>query len=82
MAKIAHHEWAIVHGQNGHSGSKIKNAKKVRKVIARPHYSCCVQETTPQTSQYSKNESILKMAKIDHHAWAIAHPKWSVWAKN
>ena len=22
------------------------------------------------------------MAKIGHHAWAIAHTKWSVWVKN
>ena len=22
------------------------------------------------------------MAKIGHHAWAIAHAKWSVWVKN
>ena len=21
------------------------------------------------------------MAKIGHHAWAIAHAKWSVWVK-
>ena len=42
--------WAIAHGQNGQFGLKIKNAKKVRKTILRPHYSCCVQKTAPKNT--------------------------------
>ena len=68
--------------QKGQFGSKIKNAKKVRKTIVPPHLSCCVQKTAPKNTSYSKNDSILKMAKIGHDAWAIAHAKWSVWVKN
>ena len=36
MAKIGQYAWAIAHA-NGQFGSKIKNAKKVRKMIVRPH---------------------------------------------
>ena len=37
MAKIGHDAWAIAIMQNGQFRSKIKNAKKVRKTIVRPH---------------------------------------------
>ena len=36
MARIGHDAWAIDH-ENAQFGSKIKNAKKVRKTILRPH---------------------------------------------
>ena len=68
--------------QNGQFGSKVKNAKKVRKTIVLPHQSCCVQKNAPKNTYYSRNDSILKMAKIGHDAGAIAHAKWSVWLKN
>ena len=68
--------------QNPQFGSKIKNAKKVRDTILRPHQSCCVQKTAPKNSQYSKNGSIFKIAKNGHNAKAIAHAKWSVWVNN
>ena len=67
---------------NGQFGSKIKNAKKVRKTILLPHWSSRVQKTAPKHTQYSKNESVLKMAKIGHDANAIAFAKWLVWVKN
>ena len=35
MAKIGHNAWAIAHAK--WCLSKIKNAKKVRKTIQRPH---------------------------------------------
>ena len=41
-----------------------------------------MQKTAPKKTFYSKNESILKMAKIGHDAKAIAFAKWSVWVKN
>ena len=40
-----------------------------------------MQKTAPKNREYSKNESILKMAKIDHNAKAIAHAKYSLWVK-
>ena len=42
-------------------------------------YSCSVQKTAPKNSTYSRTETILK---IDHHAKAIAHAKFSLWVKN
>ena len=65
--------------QNGQFGSKIKNAKNVRKTILQEHYNCSVQKTARKNTKYSRNETILK---IGHLARAIAHAKWSVWVKN
>ena len=36
--------------QSAQFGSKIKNAKKVRKTILRPHLSCCVQKTATKNA--------------------------------
>ena len=36
MARIGHDAWAIAH-ENAQFGSKIKNAKKLRKKILRQH---------------------------------------------
>ena len=58
---------------------KSKMPKKVRNKNVQAHWSCCVLKAAPKTIKYSQNESILKMAKIGHHAWAV---KWSVWVKN
>ena len=41
--------------------------------------SCSVQKTAGKNSQYSRNETTLK---IDHFGKAIAHAKWAVWVKN
>ena len=40
--------------------------------------SCSVQKTAKKNSQYSRNETILK---IDHFGNSIAHEKWVVWVK-
>ena len=37
--------------------------------------------TRKMREKYSKNESILKMAKNGHNAKAIAHEKYSLWVK-
>ena len=71
--------------QNGQFGSKIKNAKNIKKPILQEHYSCSVQKTVRKNTKYSRNTSILK---IGHLAKALAHVKaiglaiWSVSAKN
>ena len=65
--------------------SKIKNAKIIRKTILQEHYSCSVQKTAPENTNYSRDETIFK---IGHLAKAIAHVKaiglaiWSVLVKN
>ena len=46
------------------------------------HYSCIMQKTAQKNSQYSKNETILKIGKNSHIAKAIAFAKCSVWLKN
>ena len=42
-------------------------------------YSCSVQKTARKNSEYSRNDSFLK---IGHHAKAIVHAKSSLWVKN
>ena len=39
--------------------------------------SCSMQKTAAKNSQYSKNESFLKMVKNGHNAKSIAHLKYS-----
>ena len=68
--------------QNTQFGSKNKIALNLRKTFLQTHYSCSMQKTAPKNSLYSRNESILKMAKNGHNAKAIAHAKYSVWVKN
>ena len=71
--------------ENGQFGSKIKNAKNIRKLILQEHQSCFVQKTARKNTKYSRNETILKvghLAKAIAHAKAIAFSKWSVWVKN
>ena len=53
----------------------------MRKKFLETHSSCSMQKIAPKNSKYSKNESILKMAKNGHNAKAIAHAKHSVWVK-
>ena len=43
----------------GQFGSKIKNAKKVRKTIVRPRYSCCVQKPLQKHLIFEKREHYL-----------------------
>ena len=40
------------------------------------------KKTAPKKRYYSKNESILKIAKNGHQAKAIAFAKPSLWVKN
>ena len=65
--------------QNGQFGSKIKNAKNMRKTILQEHKSCSVQKIARKNTKYLRNETIFK---IGHLAKAIAFAKWSVWVKN
>ena len=65
--------------QNPHFGSKIKIPKNMSKCILQIIYSCSGQKTARKNTQYSRNETILK---IGHNAKAIAHAKSSFWMKN
>ena len=40
-----------------------------------------MQKTAPKSSQYLRNETILKIGKNGHYAKAIAFAKWSAWVK-
>ena len=53
----------------------------MRKTFLQTLWSSSMQKTAPKNSEYSKNESILKVAKNGHNAKAIAHAKYSVWVK-
>ena len=53
----------------------------MRKTFLQTHSSCSMQKTAPKISQYSKNESILKMTKNGRNAKALAHAKSSLWVK-
>ena len=68
--------------QSGQLRSKIEIANSMRKTAVEAHYSCIMQKTAPKKSQYSKNETVLKIKKNAHNAKAIAFAKWSVWLKN
>ena len=65
--------------QNRHFESKIKIPKSISKSILQIIYSFSVQKTARKNTEYSRNESILK---IGHHAKAIVHAKSSLWVKN
>ena len=58
--------------QSGQLGSKIENAKNMLKTNLQEHYSCSVKKPAPKNTNYSRNETILK---IGHLAKAIAHAK-------
>ena len=47
--------------QNPHFGSKIKIPKNMSKSLLQIIYSCCEQKTTPKNTNYSRNETILKI---------------------
>ena len=50
--------------QNAQFGSKIKNAKNMRKTILQEQYSCSVQKTARKNTKYSRNETILKIGLL------------------
>ena len=69
--------------QNNQFGSKIKNAKNMRKTIVQEHKYCSVQKkTAPKTPKYSTNETIMKIGHLAKlyiaYVKAIAIAKWSV----
>ena len=64
--------------QNGQFGSKMIFAKKMTKMNLQEQLSCSVQKTAGKNSQYSRNETTLK---IVHFGKSIAHAKWAVWVK-
>ena len=64
--------------QNGQFGSKIFFSKNMPKTNLQEQLSCSVQKTAGKKSQYSRNETILK---IDHFRKSLAHAKWTVRAK-
>ena len=70
ILKIGDHEKAIPM-QNPHFGSKIKIPKLMSKSVLQVIYSCSVQKTAPKNTQYSRNETILK---IGYHAKAMYSP--------
>ena len=65
--------------QKPHFGSKIKIPKNMSKSILQIICSCSVQKTASKNTNYSRNETILK---ITHHAEAIAFAKSSLWVTN
>ena len=88
--KIGHLAKTIAHAKaiafpNGQFGSKIKNAKNMRKTILQDYKSCSVQKTARKNTKYSRNESIFKLgypAKATPHAEAIDFAKGLVRFKN
>ena len=58
-----------------HFGSKIKISKNISKSIVQIIYSCSVKKNARKKTNYSRNETILK---ISHNAKAIAHAKYSL----
>ena len=58
--------------QNGQFGSKIIFSTTMPEMNLQEQFSCCVQKTAGKNSQYSRNETILK---IDHSGKSIAHAK-------
>ena len=85
LAKAIAHGKAIQPLQNGQFGSRIKNAKNMRKTILQEQQSCSVQKATRKNTKYWRNESIFIMGhliKAIAHPKAIAFGKWSVRVKN
>ena len=63
-------------------GQKLKMAKRCEKRTY-DHIRVVVRKKALQKTHNNGNyEGILRMAKIGHHAWAIAHGKLTVWVKN
>ena len=65
--------------ENGAVWFKKFYSKNMPKTNVQEKESCPAQKTAGKNSQYSRNETILK---IDHFGKSIAHAKWAVWVKN
>ena len=57
---------------------KLKFQKNMSESILQIIYTCSVQKTAPKNTNYSRNDTILK---IGHHTKAKAHAKSSLWVK-
>jgi len=74
--KIGYNKKAIAHAK---SSLWVKNSKKHVKIHSAKHLELFCAKTAPKNTEYSRNETILK---IGYHAKAIAHAKSSLWVKN
>ena len=82
MAKIGHDAKAIAFAKRSVWVKNKKCQKGAKNNSASTLELSCAKNCSKKKTFYSKNESILKMAKIGHDAKAIAFAKWSVWVKN
>ena len=64
--------------QNVQFWSNFFLPKNMPKMILQEQLSCSVQKTAGKNTQYSRNDTILK---IKHFGKSIAHAKWPVLAK-
>ena len=64
--------------QNTQFGSKIKNAKRVRKSIKEARESCCVQKIAPKKKLIFQKLEHFENCQNGYNAKAIAHAKYSV----
>ena len=81
MAKVGHNAKAIAHAKYSLWAKKIKLPQTCEKRFYKT-FKLLYEKKRLKKQLYSKNESILKMAKNGHNAKAIAHAKWAVWVKN
>ena len=58
--------------QNGQFGAKNFFSKNMPKINLQEEFTCSMQKTAGKNSQYSRNETILK---IDHFGKSIGHAK-------
>ena len=63
-------------------GQNLKMPKRCKKRFYDHIVVHSVHKSLQKKLWYSKNKSILKMAKIGRHAKAIAFAKWTVWVEN
>ena len=64
--------------QNGQSGSKNFFLQKYAENESTRTIKLFCEKTAGKNSQYSRNETILK---IDQFGKSIAHAEWAVWVK-
>ena len=67
--------------QNGQFGSKIKNTRRARKTIVKPHWSCCVQKNRLKKDLILEKREPFENGQNWPKGWVIAHAKWSLWVK-
>ena len=82
MAKVGRDAKALASSKMVCLGQKLKMPKRCEKRFSDHMRLVLWKKTSPKNTQYSKNESILILAKIGHDAKAIAFAKWSVMVKN